>query len=85
MSIEVCHVWTTPSSPLNPNREAESDPLRGPTGKVQQMEGMQEQMMADIDLKEDEVNYPVQFNGKVKFQLKVDAALGPKQVDEFKK
>lgn len=33
-------------------------------------------------LKEDEVNYPVQFNGKVKFQLKVDAALGPKQVEE---
>ncbi|MCO5249433.1 MAG: leucine--tRNA ligase [Chitinophagales bacterium] len=34
-------------------------------------------------LKEDTVNYPVSFNGKVRFQLEVDASFDKKQVEEF--
>ena len=32
-------------------------------------------------LVESEVRYPVQFNGKVRFQLEVPAELGPKEVE----
>ena len=34
-------------------------------------------------LKEDKINYPVQFNGKVRFQLKVDANLKPNEVEKI--
>ena len=33
-------------------------------------------------MKEDQIKYPVQFNGKVRFQLEVDAGLNPKEVEE---
>ena len=34
-------------------------------------------------LKEDTVNYPVSFNGKVRFQLEIDSTFDKKQVEEY--